>query len=646
MTKDIQTNAQASHKIVEGSTQKKENLINNKEIEKVKIKRNESDWMHANNLNFDQFNLLVIGCGGIGCELLKLFLLSRLKFFTIVDMDNIELTNLNRQFFFQKKDIGKNKAIVTKKFYQNIIRESRITVYDKNITFKQFDVEFFGRYDLMLNCLDNIEARAFVNLRCKLAGVSIVDGGSGGYHGQSMVFLHNQMDSVLPHVEQRGFKSNTQSDCGTYLNVKNIIKGSIQRHKLECYSCFPKTQAKNIPICTIRGIPINFTHCLLFAKEMILNELCETRWFGSRRRIAKFLSRNWDKKNGNEKPTTGQADFGQISDFDRMGQSEFPHKKSQKRRSSVKSIRDDKRIYKDSENVIKKKKIGILTTEKAKKTHETDKKIHLSQKIDHITKKIKKYYKLLKQANFPVFDKENITMVKFIYYVGCFRAWQFNIEILPFIEGEKTISRIIPAICTTNAIVAGLMFSTMRKILHNRNLVKYHLDDSVNVTQGNENLDSDNGLSNVRKHSSGFVHRNMKSDKNVEQNDNYQETGQFLYSPGHSDSFYHNLTHPMNYFLTKAKKLISRQYQAAAVSDCSVCASKWFILNLVGQTVNKNAILKELDLLNGEFFIDDQLQDKDIFEIEHNTVLIVVDQMVVFRCYVQCNRGYFEIIDV
>lgn len=56
--------------------------------------------------------MLLVGAGGIGCELLKNLVLTGFGEIHIIDLDTIDLSNLNRQFLFRHEHIKKSKALV------------------------------------------------------------------------------------------------------------------------------------------------------------------------------------------------------------------------------------------------------------------------------------------------------------------------------------------------------------------------------------------------------------------------------------------------------------------------------------------------------------------------------------------------------
>lgn len=59
-----------------------------------------------------QAKILMVGAGGIGCELLKNLALTGFNEIHVVDLDTIDLSNLNRQFLFRNEHIKKSKALV------------------------------------------------------------------------------------------------------------------------------------------------------------------------------------------------------------------------------------------------------------------------------------------------------------------------------------------------------------------------------------------------------------------------------------------------------------------------------------------------------------------------------------------------------
>ena len=168
--------------------------------------------------------ILVVGAGGLGCEILKNLALSGVKNIHVVDLDTIELSNLNRQFLFRQKDIGKFKADVASEFIKKKYPDINIVPSHKKI--QEFSNDFYKDFDIIIGGLDNVEARSYINQKVHElvefdeegnplpeTVIPFIDGGTEGFRGQAKVILPYTTSCFDCDTEIINTKRNTYAMC-------------------------------------------------------------------------------------------------------------------------------------------------------------------------------------------------------------------------------------------------------------------------------------------------------------------------------------------------------------------------------------------------------------------------------------------------
>jgi molybdopterin/thiamine biosynthesis adenylyltransferase len=131
--------------------------------------------------------VLMIGAGALGNEVAKDLALSGFNHLTIVDMDHVVGSNLNRCLFFSSEDAKKKapKAEVVSRGVASINPECRSEPVVKRI--EELPSTIFENHDIVFGCLDNISARIHANSHAYHAGKVYIDGGMDGFVGKVMV---------------------------------------------------------------------------------------------------------------------------------------------------------------------------------------------------------------------------------------------------------------------------------------------------------------------------------------------------------------------------------------------------------------------------------------------------------------------------
>uniref|UniRef100_A0A7S4D0L7 E1 ubiquitin-activating enzyme n=1 Tax=Eutreptiella gymnastica TaxID=73025 RepID=A0A7S4D0L7_9EUGL len=142
-------------------------------------------------------NYFVVGAGALGCELLKNMALMGVGAgargsVTVTDMDAIEVSNLSRQFLFRRQHVGQLKsstAAAAAKVINHSIKIRHMSHKVHPETEHIFDDRFWDRLDGVVNALDNIPARLYVDSKCISYRKPLLESGTLGAQANCQVII-------------------------------------------------------------------------------------------------------------------------------------------------------------------------------------------------------------------------------------------------------------------------------------------------------------------------------------------------------------------------------------------------------------------------------------------------------------------------
>ncbi|MGB2951075.1 MAG: adenylyltransferase/sulfurtransferase MoeZ [Rhodococcus sp. (in: high G+C Gram-positive bacteria)] len=131
--------------------------------------------------------VLVIGAGGLGSPALLYLAAAGVGTLGIVEFDEVELSNLQRQVIHGQSDVGRSKAASARDSIREINDGVEVRLHEYRLDSANA-VQLFEQYDLILDGTDNFATRYLVNDAAILAGKPYVWGSIYRFEGQVSVF--------------------------------------------------------------------------------------------------------------------------------------------------------------------------------------------------------------------------------------------------------------------------------------------------------------------------------------------------------------------------------------------------------------------------------------------------------------------------
>jgi len=478
--------------------------------------------------NIKEAEIFMVGCGAIGCELLKNYAMIGLGTgdpvknpeckkrgrVVITDPDVIETSNLNRQFLFREKHLHRPKSSTAAAAVINMNADMKGHILSRldrvhGDTDHIFTDTFFSGLTAVTNALDNVQARRYIDTRCVFNKVPLIESGTLGPKGHVQVVIPYKTESY-----------SSQSDPEDNVNIAFCTLKMFPEETVHCvewardkfgkiFTQAPKTllmvlEKGALPTATAQEIsalkeairflkhrPMDFSDCIKYARnkfqKYFVNDIKQllftypldfktkdgTFFWSSPKRppaeakfdpkdilhasfitsMACLLANMWRIK-GPEKSRSEEVKLKIAEEAASVKVEEFkPSEEKAKAISEEVTKEDTKEKLKEEEK-----------KEEEVKFDPNDVNLLLTQWKELSAKLPKKEGGIVKAEEFEK-DVDSNHHIDFLHATGNLRARNYKLEEMSWINVKLKAGRIIPALATTTACIAGLQTIELIKAL-------------------------------------------------------------------------------------------------------------------------------------------------------------------------------------
>ncbi len=191
-------------------------------------------------------SVCIIGLGGVGSWAAEGLARSGVGAITLVDLDDVCITNVNRQLQALTSNVGRSKADALAERISDINPECAVRVEKKFFTKSSASAVLGQRFDLVIDTIDSVDHKTELIVECVRRDLPLISAGSGG----------NRLDPLAVTVEDFAF-----TDYDPMLQIVrkrlrrnfNFPRGERKRFCIPCVFA-PLQRGPRVRLCSAEGV--------------------------------------------------------------------------------------------------------------------------------------------------------------------------------------------------------------------------------------------------------------------------------------------------------------------------------------------------------------------------------------------------------
>ncbi|MCQ4142093.1 HesA/MoeB/ThiF family protein [Chryseobacterium sp. EO14] len=192
--------------------------------------------------------VLVIGVGGLGSPVIQYLAAAGVGTLGVLDFDEVELHNLNRQIIHNEKTVGISKVKSAGIFIRNLNHQIKFIGIEQKIDESNAE-ELISGFDIIIDGSDNFKTRYLVNDACVQFKKPLVYGSILGFSGQVAIFNYNGSKNLRDIFPEPPFDESLP-DCDS-LGVLGALPGIVG------------SMMANLALKTITNLPLQLNQLTL-----------------------------------------------------------------------------------------------------------------------------------------------------------------------------------------------------------------------------------------------------------------------------------------------------------------------------------------------------------------------------------------------